>query len=180
MGGYQPLTTREIERAMDPKPQKGEGERFLDCPHYEGCLDYAAVPNWKSFNCESCPFYELYKKGTPAGQETETGKKLCETCHERPVIHPNSPYCSICMNKKRWENSKARKKAPAKPKKKKTTPCKPQAEKPQQDRKTALTIEFGRHAPVLREVEKLAEEEMRPVDLQVIYILKQYLNSGKA
>ena len=40
---------------------------------------------------------------------------------------------------------------------------------------TTLIIEFGKHAPVLREVERQAEEEMRPLDLQVIYILKSIL-----
>ena len=40
---------------------------------------------------------------------------------------------------------------------------------------TALTIDFGKHSSILTEVEKLADEEMRPVDLQVIYMLKQAL-----
>ncbi len=40
---------------------------------------------------------------------------------------------------------------------------------------TRLIIEFGRHTPVLREIEQLAENELRPIDLQVIYMLKNQL-----
>ena len=57
------------------------------------------------------------------------------------------------------------------------TPNKAKPEKPQQSPDTTLTIEFKKHPSILREVEKLAEEEVRPVELQVIYILKQYLKS---
>ena len=38
-----------------------------------------------------------------------------------------------------------------------------------------LMIHFGKHEPILREIEKQAEAEMRPLDLQVIYILKKHL-----
>jgi len=53
------------------------------------------------------------------------------------------------------------------------------SEKARQDSSTALTIEFGNHISVLRDIEKLSEEELRPVDLQVIYILKRYLDTRK-
>ena len=32
---------------------------------------------------------------------------------------------------------------------------------------------------MLREIEKLAEQEVRPVESQVIYVLKKYLASNK-
>jgi hypothetical protein len=57
-------------------------------------------------------------------------------------------------------------------------PPKARPEKPQQSPDTTLTIEFKNYSSILREVEKLAEEEVRPVELQVIYILKQYLKNG--
>ncbi len=56
---------------------------------------------------------------------------------------------------------------------------KAEPQKTQQDLNTALTIKFGKHNAILREVEKLADKEVRPVDLQVIYILKKYLNNGE-
>ena len=42
-----------------------------------------------------------------------------------------------------------------------------------------LTIQFDKYASLLTEIEKMAEEEVRPPDLQVIYILKSYLNNAK-
>jgi hypothetical protein len=56
-------------------------------------------------------------------------------------------------------------------------PSRAKPEKPSQSPNTALTIEFKKHPSILREVEKLAEEEVRPLELQVIYILKQYLKN---
>ena len=48
-----------------------------------------------------------------------------------------------------------------------------------QGQNTALTIEFGKHVQVLREVEKLAEDQLRPVDLQIIFMVKKQLESSK-
>lgn len=50
--------------------------------------------------------------------------------------------------------------------------------KPEQRPNRGLAVDFGRYASVRGEVEKLAEEEMRSVDSQVIYILKGDLNSN--
>ncbi len=51
-------------------------------------------------------------------------------------------------------------------------------EKPEKSVKepnTAITIEFGEHAEILREIEKLSIQELRPVDMQIIYMLKKQL-----
>lgn len=40
---------------------------------------------------------------------------------------------------------------------------------------TAITIEFEEHAAILREVEKLSIQELRLVDMQIIYMLKKQL-----
>jgi len=52
-------------------------------------------------------------------------------------------------------------------------------EKSVQGQNEALTINFGKYGSILKKVENIAEEEMRPVDLQVIYMLKSYLNNEK-
>ena len=174
---------------MIGSPKKGQGERFFDCHRYEACLDFAAIENWKAFNCEHCGFYaSVFKKtdvenevkSMPTTPEKKENTRICGECKERQTISPGNPYCASCMSKKSWEARRVKKKAPVKSKKKDTTKDKAQTEKPQQNRNTALTIEFSKHVSVLREVEKLAEEEVRPVDLQVIFILKNYLNNTKA
>ncbi|MBW2559755.1 MAG: hypothetical protein JRE40_02745 [Deltaproteobacteria bacterium] len=42
---------------------------------------------------------------------------------------------------------------------------------------TGRTIEFGKHAEVLKGIEKLADEELRTLENQVIYILKKHLSA---
>jgi len=173
---------------MDIKtgPLKGEGERFLECRHYEDCLDVSAIKNWRSFNCESCDFYiSVFKKTESQNEvksmqttsENKENTRICERCGEKPTIQPSSPLCANCIAAKRWQGG-SKNKGPVKPRKKKTTIDKSKADKSQQDSNTAVTIEFGKHASILREVEKLAEEELRSIDLQVIYMLKNYLKSN--
>jgi len=41
----------------------------------------------------------------------------------------------------------------------------------------ALTVNFGKYGSVLERVGELAEEEMRPVDMQVIYMLRRALDA---
>ncbi len=40
---------------------------------------------------------------------------------------------------------------------------------------TVLIIEFGKHGSILKTIKEMAEEELRPVDMQVIYMLKKQL-----
>lgn len=56
---------------------------------------------------------------------------------------------------------------------------KAKAEKVQQRGNMELTIRFGKYASLLAEIEKMVEKEVRPPDLQVIYILKTCLNNTK-
>jgi hypothetical protein len=42
-----------------------------------------------------------------------------------------------------------------------------------------LTINFGKYGHILKAVSKLAEEEMRPIDMHVIFILNQHLSGLK-
>jgi hypothetical protein len=41
---------------------------------------------------------------------------------------------------------------------------------------TVLRIDFAKYSSILKEIKKLAEEEVRPVELEVIYILKRYVS----
>ena len=110
--------------------------------------------------------------------EKKENTRICEKCGEKPTIQPSSPLCASCIAKEGWKD-RSKNKSPGHPRKKKTTLDKSKADKSQHDSNTAVTIEFGKHASVLREVEKLAEEQIRTIDLEVIYIIKRYLNSGE-
>ena len=155
---------------MKAQPKKGKGERFLACPRYESCLDFAAIQNWKAFNCESCGFYIETLQKPPAATVKQENTRICEEC-DKTTISPKHPLCASCMARR------SNKKRP--PKKKGDTQGKNKAEKVQQRGNMELTIRFGKYASLLTEIEKMAEEEVRPPDLQVIYILKSYLNNAK-
>ena len=62
-----------------------------------------------------------------------------------------------------------------KPNAESTTHSEEKPGKPVIEQNTAITIEFGEHATILREVEKLSAQELRPVDMQIIYMLKKQL-----
>jgi len=103
-------------------------------------------------------------------QEKPENTRTCEECKEKPTISPKHSLCASCMARRSNKNR------PEKKKKDKAKGNKAaRQEKIQQRGNTDLTIEFGKHVAVLKEIERLAEEEMRPVPLQVIYILKKYI-----
>ncbi len=102
----------------------------------------------------------------------------------KPTLSPNCPYCPSCMSKKS-RDSKGKKEN------KKDTfgdnfkgikrdikgPQKPPETPVQIGSGNDILIDFSSHDHILRSIEKLAEEEVRPVELQIIYILKSYLKS---
>ncbi len=42
-----------------------------------------------------------------------------------------------------------------------------------------IQVDFQKHMDVFNQVVKLAEEELRPLDLQILYILKGHLHYTK-
>jgi len=186
----------EIQGRM--KPSKGKGERFLGCDYYDDCLSRAALENWPSWNCENC---DLFKTLFPGGkskvsEEIESeNPRMCKECGIRPTIQPNSPYCALCLALKGKE-ARARKKeaseATTKPQEERQgagaalksekgpTQTIGQPEIVDPERNMELVLRFGKHGNLLNEIEALAQEEMRSVDLQVIYMLKKYLRNGEA
>jgi hypothetical protein len=116
----------------------------------------------------------------PSFERQEPQPDLCEDCGKKPRLG-SSPYCASCMAI-RGNKIRARKKqeASVQQKKKKTAPAHSMSLEAQNTPNTALRIEFGEHASILREIEKVAKEEFRPVEYQVIYMLKEQLSSKTA
>ena len=169
---------------MQTKPKKGKGERFLDCPHYESCLDFAAVQNWKSFTCIACEVYIETIQKPPESTAKQENTRICEKCGEKPTIQPNSPLCASCIGKQAWTDGKAKKKRPPKKKapasleRKETTQGKGKHKGEIVDSERNMEIVFSqKYSQVLKEVEKLAEEEIRSTEEQIVYILKSYLSN---
>lgn len=162
---------------MQTKPKKGKGERFLDCPHYESCLDFAAIQNWRAFNCESCGYYIETLQKPPAATVKQETTRICEKCGKKPTIQASSPLCASCIGKQAWKDGKAKKKIPSKPKRKETQGT--HKSESGQSQANFEVVFSGKYSQVLKEVEKLAEEEIRSIDEQIVFILKNYLKGVK-
>jgi len=163
------------------RPTNKNGPKDLDCPHYESCLTYAAQEDWSFFSCEDCDCFEL--KDSPGEKILDAQKKnekgFCKKCNKRPTIQPNSPYCSICLNEMRKRARDGKKNISVVAKKKKKGNNKAKTERTQRGAKAVLTIDFEKHAAILTTISKLAEEEFRPLNLQIIFMLKNQLEAIK-
>lgn len=153
------------------RPKRGEGDRKADCRYYNDCLDHAAGKDWKTFNCESC---EQYQGGDKSEADKPENKRVCSECQKNKTISPKHSLCSSCMAK-RSNEARKRPKGPVTPKRKNAAHDKHKPEKASHAQYKALTIEFGEHGDILKEIEKLAVEEVRPLECQVIFMLKKYL-----
>lgn len=154
------------------KPATGKGKRAPDCVLYSDCLGIAAKENWPSFNCESC----LHYKSDPVEEKAAIdNKRLCENCGKNTTISSKHRLCPSCMGKKAHGVKEAKKKGPGEQNKKSVIHDIPKAEKPSPRGDLELIISFEKYETILKEVESLAEKEMRPIDLQVIYMLKNSL-----
>lgn len=156
------------------KPIEGKGIRNIDCEKYKECLNIAIKNKWDSFNCGQCPLFPGQKQASQVEKKTEN-IKTCKKCGENPTIHPNSPYCSGCLHDMR----KAKQKAAAAEKKKSEGVNRQKAENTQKTRDTAVKIDFGKYSYILKEIEKVADKEMRPLGLQIAYILQKYLKESR-
>jgi hypothetical protein len=157
------------------KPSTGKGKRAPDCSLYSDCLGIAAKEDWPTFNCESCPNYITDPVEKKAVNEN---KRLCEDCGKNPTISPKHRYCPSCMGRRAHVVRKVKKNGPGKQNKKDATYNIPGAERASPRGDLELIISFGKYGTILKEVESLAEKEMRPIDLQVIYMLKNALRGG--
>ena len=132
---------------------------------------------------EGATMQEQKKPGEETGEEKV---KKCEECKERPPISKHSRLCAVCLQKKAMK-ARAEKAEKAKKDKKplaaeKAKPAINPQPLPKALPKTDLTmvqVDFGGYAQIFDGVKKLAEEEIRPVELQIIYLLKSYLGRQK-
>jgi len=156
------------------QPSQGNGIKNIACEKYKECLDIAIKKEWKTFNCEKCPSFADQKQSCAVAHRTEN-KKVCERCGKRPPIQPNAPYCSLCLT----DMKRAKQKAADAQKKKNEGVSKHKTEKAQETPDTAVKIDFGKYVSVLDEIEKLADKEMRPLGMQVAYILQKYIENAR-
>ena len=64
------------------KPICDFGERNLDCPLYEDCLDLVVARNWECWSCSFCPYKHL---------RTATTESVGGPNHEIAYYEVNKP-----------------------------------------------------------------------------------------
>lgn len=186
------------------KPERGQGHRHMDCERYDACLSMAAKEGWKTWRCsDACPFMphnqgkgKVTKPAQPKAKKENT--RICDDCKEKITLSLNCPLCASCMAKRSNAKAKAAKKEPE-PKPEAGTARKRATESPAFGRSRpcegpsmpfpakgpagsngTLLVEFGRHGHkgILDQVVALSEQELRPLDLQVVFMLREYLKSA--
>lgn len=159
-------------------PKKGAGERDLECRLYEDCLSKAGLLNWRSFHCESCPLFQsIHKLPATTKQENE---RMCSECGSKKTISPNSTLCASCMARRSNKKRPSSKKTLTSFKTKETIKGQDKHKAEIGQSRANFEIVFsGKYRQVLKEVEKLAEEEIRSTEEQIVFILKNYLKGIK-
>jgi hypothetical protein len=183
-------------------PKRGRGRRYFDCKMYDACLALAAAESWEGFHCEGCPELQAHdeaqaKANDPFGggrflvgerketamQDKKEAVKLCETCGEKPTMHPDSVECVSCWAKRthRAKRDAPKGKAPrgrpkkTPPKKSPRTGVEDYLERMEAGAEPVVTVHFDQHREILAEISRLAEEETRTVELEIIHLTKTAL-----
>lgn len=157
---------------MNKDPAPLQVKRNFNCMHYSQCLDKAAKEDWEYFSCSACPKLQNKDVQNMDNKQQVSSNDLC-ACGKK-VMRPGSTLCASCMAKrsaaKRKTNNvfKQNKKAEAVVI---DSPCKEGSIR----NGAILTIDFGEHAEILEGIERQAVEDMRPLDMQIIYALKKHL-----
>jgi DNA-directed RNA polymerase subunit RPC12/RpoP len=109
---------------------------------------------------------------------TEAKKKpLCKECGIKSTISAGNPYCASCLAKLSHKKRKRSESASKACKREEATGNQAKARSAPEEQRGAINIEFKSHVQILKEVEKLAEREMRPLDCQILYMLKRYIEA---
>jgi hypothetical protein len=119
-------------------------------------------------------------KMAPENQSTEDTKpkvRICETCNEKKTISPNVPYCPSCMAKRSNAKRKVAKKTPYTAKTGKKAQHRGNGKGGNGRPDTSVVVDFSIHMSILKTIETMAEEEVRPLESQIIYILKMHIQN---
>lgn len=100
--------------------------------------------------------------------------RLCKDCGEKPTISAKCPYCASCMRKRSIVARERKKEESGRDQTGliKTPPGPKEAPKSEM---AVVQVDFGGYPQILEGLKKMAKEEIRPVELQILYLVKSYL-----
>jgi len=106
-------------------------------------------------------------------------KKICKVCAQKPTMHPNSPYCGGCLAKRANSSKRRSRSASVGNKNSNATRSMANLQKATMGEWQPLIEVFKEYEQVLEDVRKLAAEETRPFEYQIIAMLKDQLIARK-
>ena len=116
-------------------------------------------------------------KNTEETRETPA-VRLCSTCKTRKTISPSHDICPSCLAAKRkYKKGPATKKADKGTKQAKMKEDTPAPAKVDCRLNMEVVIDFAKYPSILDKIKELAEDQIRPVDSQIIFILKSSLTA---
>ena len=144
-----------------------------------GCADCAQGAEIKArYNDRMEAIKTAHKKLEQDGNKLPE-KKSCTECGQKPTIHPNSPFCASCLAKRSRKNKRRSQSAPVKTKSKRTGQSMPKSQNRAVVEWQALAAVFQEHDQVLNKIGKLATEEVRPIEHQIVLMLRDQLKARK-
>jgi len=110
--------------------------------------------------------------------EKKENIRICSDCKEKITISSKHPLCASCMARRSNKKRPPNKRAPSSLKRKEATQGKGKRKTEIGQPRANFEVVFEeKYSQVLKEVEKLANKEIRTVDEQIVYILKNYLSN---
>jgi len=113
----------------------------------------------------------------PEIQSQDIQIKKCSACNEKPPITPKHSLCSSCMAKRSKSAPKAPRKASGQ-EKETSIRVRPRVEEKAPDfEDKVVKIDFSGYPGILEKLVAHSRDELRPLDLQIMYILKRNIES---
>ena len=112
--------------------------------------------------------------------KTEKTRRLCSICKQKPTISDSSTYCASCMGRK--GNEKQRERAALTPKETKPPKVKentPATEKVDCRANMEVVVDFTKYPALFRQLQEMSDDQIRPIDSQIIFFLKQIITTQK-
>lgn len=106
--------------------------------------------------------------------------RVCSTCNTKKTVTPRHNICGSCLAAKgAMKRGQALRNALPTAKAINTKDDKGRIEKSSPRANMAVNIDFGKHQMIFKQLLDLSEQEIRPLDLQIVYLLKHHFSTIK-
>ena len=113
------------------------------------------------------------------GSEKVANTRICEDCKSKPTMHSNHPLCASCLAKRSNSSPNRGRKARNKRKRGNAAEGKDPREISRLRPDLEVRISFSKFPELLDGLKAMAEKEIRPLDLQMIYLLRKGLEESR-